>query len=156
MELIPPKPTPRGTPGLKYSEDGKKAEGWAKKESHDFRKIFQERYFVVDGSMKRIQYYDVYNNTPNFKGELLFTYNSKCQKCPAGVKSPQTNVIVISGQSTNNTTSTDDTDMFISLPSAEQADEWYDMFNKAIKGERFRFIDEEEACCAAFDSCAIA
>merc|ERR1740138_1844027 len=53
--------------------------------------------------MRRLQYYDVYNDTANFKGEYTLNYNSKVKKCPVGVKAtaPSQHVLVISGQSSN-------------------------------------------------------
>lgn len=103
------------------------AEGWLMKEGHDMFKSFQDRYFVLNSSEKKLTYYQEAQKL-NVKGFYQLTPQSVCSANNA--YSNQPNVFVVTGKSSHGEGREE---LFLSAGTDELRRKWLELITKAIK-----------------------
>ena len=137
--------------------------GWAEKESHDFEKKWQERYFVIESSalsnaQSKVCYYEVNsNNYAVLKGEYQLNKKSVCKRVGDNHKKNKKNVILVTGVSKNNILDSEMAELYISVPSPSLVNDWIDVMNKAINNQQIlpQVIEELEAEAESCSICSI-
>ena len=137
--------------------------GWAEKESHDFEKKWQERYFVIESSASsnapsKVCYYEVNaNNYAVLKGEYHLNKKSVCKRVGDNQKKNKKNVILVTGISRNNILDNEMGELYICLPSPRLVNVWIDVINKAINNQQIlpQVIEELEAEAGSCTCCSI-
>lgn len=130
-------------------------EGSLRKESHDILKQWQDRYFVLDSSTKRLVYY-ADSTKQQMKGEYELSDKSKVLE---GVRSNHLVFTVVGWKVTRtaypNQMGDQRSELFLAGTTEDNTRKWIELLNKAIKGQSFIVDDiiEESRTCNLFMLC---